>query len=115
MCSSLGRVVPVCWPGYSGQATAHPATCLCLFAGQATLPRLMHTLPPACLPVCWPAYSAQASAHPTTFLLGAQDTLPRLLNTLPPTCHFAGQATLRRLMQTLPPACLPVCWQGYSA
>ena len=63
--------LPVCWPGYSTQATAHPATSLlsaqatlprllntlppaCLFAGQANLTRLMHTLPPACLPVCWP-------------------------------------------------------------
>ena len=152
--------LPVRCPGYSAQATEHPASCLpgllatagfypgyctpchlpaCLFAGQATLPskpcrltaclpacwpgcpaqatlpRLLHTLPPACLPVCWPGYSAQATAHPATCLLGAQATLPRLLNTLPPPCLFAGQATLPRLMHTLPPACLPFCWQGYSA
>ena len=47
----------------------------CLFAGQATLPRLLHTLPPACLPVLprlntLPGYSAQATAtaHPATCL-----------------------------------------------
>ena len=65
--------LPVCWPGYSAQANAHPADCLparllampaCLFAGQATLPRLMHTLPTACLPVCWPGYSAQQTLPP---------------------------------------------------
>ena len=107
--------LPVCCPGYSAQATAHPAclpACLlarllcpgyctpchlpaCLFAGQATLPRLLHTLPPACLPVCWPGYSAQATAHPATCL---------------PACLLAAQATLPRLLHTLPPACLPVCW-----
>ena len=84
--------LPVCWQGYSAQATAHPATCLpgqaivprllcpgyctpChlpafagLFAGKATLPRLLHTLPPACLSVFWTGYSAQATAHPATCL-----------------------------------------------
>ena len=96
----LTACLPACWQGCSAQAT---------------LPRLLHTLPPACLPVCWPGYSAQGTAHPATCLLGAQATLPRLLNTLPPACLFAGKATLPRLMHTLPPACLPVCWPGYSA
>ena len=81
----------------------------CLFAGQATLPRLLHTLPPACLPVCWPGYSAQAN-HTLPDCLPAwragQATVPRLL---------PAQATLPRLLHTLPPACLPVCWPGYSA
>ena len=95
----LTACLPACWPRCSAQAT---------------LPRLLHTLPPAFLPVCWPGYSAMATAHPATCLLGAQATLPRLLNTLPPACLFAGQATLPRLMHTLRPACLPVCWPGYS-
>ena len=116
--------LPVCWPGYSAQATAHPATCLpsgccqvlprllntlppaCLFAGQATLPRLLHTLPPACLPsllantlLLCPGYSAQATAHPACCL---------------PACLFwpgySAQATAH------PATCLlPVCWPGYSA
>ena len=34
-------------PGYSSQGTPHPATCQ--FGAQATLPRLMNTLPTACL------------------------------------------------------------------
>ena len=112
--------------GYSAQATAHPATCLpatCLLAAQATLPRLLHTLPPACLHVCWPGYSAQATAHPADLPacpFAGQATLPskpcRLTACLPacwPGC--SAQATLPRLLHTLPPACLPVCWPGYSA
>ena len=140
-------------PGYSAQATAHPATCLpacllarllcpsyctpchlpaCPFAGQATLPskhcrltaclpvcwqgcsaqatlpRLLHTLPPACLHVCWPGYSAQATAHPATCLLGAQATLPRLLNTLPPTCLFAWPGYSAQA-NAHPATCLPAC------
>ena len=115
--------LPVCWPGYSAQApahpaclsaclprillprllcqaTAHPATCkpACLFAGQATLPRLLHTLPPACLVfaarLLCPGYCTPCHQ---------------------PACLFAGQATLPRLLHTLPPACLLVCWPGYSA
>ena len=132
-------------PGYSAQATAHPASCLpvcyldrllcpgyctpchlpaCLFAGQATLPRLLHTLPPACLHVCLPGYSAKATAHPADCLLACpfacEATLPskpcRLTACLPacwPGC--SAQATLPRLLHTLPPACLPVCLPGYSA
>ena len=73
-------------PGYSAKATAHPATCLpaclqawllcpgyytpctCLLGANATLPRLLNTLPTACLPVCWPGYSAKATAHPADCL-----------------------------------------------
>ena len=156
-------------PGYSAQATEHPASCLpvclldrllcpgyctpchmpaCLFAGQATLPRLLHTLPPACFPVClaWlfcPGYSAQATAHPATCLplaalsvcwtgYSAQATahpatLPACLPVCicwtgysaqatahPATCLLGAQATLPRLLNTLPPACL-FCLPGYSA
>ena len=93
----LPAFLPVSCPGYSAQATEHPASCLpvCL---QATLPRLLHTQATACLPVC------------------CQATLP--LQTLPlPACLFAGQATLPRLLHPAPchlPAC-QVCWPGYSA
>ena len=73
------RYLPIRSPGCSAQATEHRAGLPGCFAGQATLPRLLHTLPPACLPVCWPGYSAQATAHPATCLpfclLGAQATL----------------------------------------
>ena len=115
--------LPVCWPGYSAQANAHPATCLhsCLLAAQATLPRLLNTLPPACLSVC-PGYSAKATAHPATCLPAC---LPaRLLcpgysaqatahpATCLTSCQLAAKATLPRLVNTLPPACL---WPGYSA
>ena len=115
-------------PGYSAQATAHPASCLpvcyldrllcpgyctpchlpaCLFAGQATLPRLLHTLPPACLHVCLTGYSAKATAHPADCLLA---------------CPFAwrgysAQAKPCRLTACLP-ACLLACLfccPGYSA
>ena len=130
---TLPACLPVCWPGYSAQATAHPATCLpaCLLArllcpGYCTpchLPVCLATLatatlPPACL-VCWPGYSAQATAHPASCLPAC--LLARLLcpgYCTPchlPACLFAGQATLPRLLHTLPPACLPVCWPGYSA
>ena len=127
-------------PGYSAQATEHPASLpACLFAGQATLPRLLHTLPLACLPFCWPVYSAQAIAYPA-------DCLPdRLLATLLspanpaallPACQRAGKAVLPRLLSPgyctpchlpvtcpgysamateHPASCLPVCWPGYSA
>ena len=117
----------------------------CLFARlEATLPRLLHTLPPACLPVCWPGYSAQATEHPASCLpvclldrllcqgyctpchlpvcrFAGQAIVRRLLcpgYCTPchlPACLFAGQATLPRLLHTLPTACLPVCWPGYSA
>ena len=70
-----------------------------LYAFQASLPRLVNTLPPACLSVCWTGYSAQATEHPPTYLPGV----------------FACQATLPRLLHTLPTACLPLWWPGYSA
>ena len=133
LCTPCNPVFPV-MPGYSVQATAHPASCLpscllprllcpgyctpchlpaCLFAGQATLPRLLHTLPTACLPVCWPGYSAQQTLPPDCLpaCRVGQAVLPRLLcpgYCTPchlPACLFAGQATLPRLLHTLPPAC----------
>ena len=107
--------LPVRCLGYSAKATEHPAS-VCLFPGQATLPRLMHTLPPACLPVCQ-----------------AQATLPRLLHTLPPaclpsllarllcpgyctSCHLPVKCPVYSAQATEHPAsCLPVSWPGYSA
>ena len=156
--------LPVCWPGCSAQATAHPATCLfacllarllcpgysaqatahpasclpvcyldrllcpgyctpchlpaCLFAGQATLPRLLHTLPPACLHVFLPGYSAKATAHPADCLLACpfacEATLPskpcRLTACLP-ACLPDRQAVLRRLLCPgyCTPCRLPAC------
>ena len=121
-------------PGYSAQATEHPASCLpaCLLArllcqGYCTpchLPVLLARL------LC-PGYSAKATAHPATCLhsclLAAQATLPRLLkhpaSCLPvclqdrqlcpgyrtpchlPVCLFAGQAIVPRLL--CPGYCTP--------
>ena len=136
----------VCWTGYSAQATEHPATCLpacllarllcqcyctpcrlpaCPFAGQATLPRLLNTLPPACLTVCWAGYFAKATANPATCLFAC--LLARLFcpgystqatahpATCLPSCLLSAQATLPRVLNTLPPVCLSVCWTGYSS
>ena len=155
----LPAFLPVCCPGYSAQATEHPASCLpaclthlpaclpvsspgysaqatatpclllaCLFAGQATLPRLLHTLPPACLPVCWPGYSTPtctahllptAAEHPASWLCcpgySAQANPAHPASCLLPAC-LAAQATLPRLLN--PATCLPAClliWAGYSA
>ena len=125
--SHLGRFVvafsfgcpaflPVSCPGYSAQATEHPASCLpvclldrllcpgyctpchlpaCLFAGQATLPRLLHTLPTACLPVCWPGYSAQQTLPP--------DCLPACVLARLFCPGYSAQATAH------PATCLPAC------
>ena len=77
-------------PGYSAQATAHPATCLpaCL------LPRLLFQgyCTSCLLPAC---------------LFAVQATLPRLAHPADPACLFA--ARLLCLLQTLPPDCLPAC------
>ena len=98
--SSLASKQALLCPGYSAQATAHPETCLPsgLLAAQATLPRLLNTLPP-CLPVCL-----------LDRLLCPGYCTPCHL----PACLFAGQSTLPRLLHTLPTACLTVCWPRYS-
>ena len=112
--------LPVRCPGYSAQATEHPASCRpsCLLAAQATLPRLLNTMPPACLFVYWTCSSAQATAHPATCLPSC--LLARLLcpgYCTPcrlPACPFPGQATLPSKPCRLT-ACLPACWPGCSA
>ena len=129
-------------PGYSAQATAHPATGLpaCLLArliatGYCTPCHLPVRCPgysaqatehPAsCLPVCWPGYSAQANAHPATCLpacLLARLVCPGYCTPCHlPLCLFAGQAIVPRLLcqgYCTPchlPAFLPVSCPGYSA
>ena len=63
----------------------------CLFAGKATLHRLLHTLPTACLPVCWPGYSAQQTLPPNCLPACVQAILfypgyPAQANAHPATC-----------------------------
>ena len=126
-------------PGYSSQGTPHPATCqlgaqatlprlmntlptACLFAGQATLPRLMHTLQPGCLPVCWPGYSAQqilpseclpACVLARLFCPGYSTQATANSATCMPACLLARLLCTCYCTPCHMPAFLPVSCQGY--